>query len=160
MKVALLCASLSLTSTCPLWAATTTGVVTKVSDGDTVWVQPDADGPRLKLRVLGIDAPEICQLWGEQAQAALASKILHQHVQIDGSNLDQYGRLLATVTFNGQDMGQWMVSQGHAWSYRFRNSQGPYIAQETQARGLGLGLFSQTTLEEPRVFRQTHGPCR
>jgi micrococcal nuclease len=159
MRAALLCASILLTSACPLWATTFTGTITKVSDGDTVWVQPDGDGPRLKLRVQGIDAPEICQTWGGQAQAALASQVLHQQVQIVGSNLDQYGRVLATVSLNGQDMGQWMVSQGHAWSYRFRNSVGPYFAQENQARLNGLGLFSQTPLEEPRTFRQSHGPC-
>ena len=37
------------------------GVVTHVSDGDTVWVQPLQGGEAYKVRLLGIDAPEICQ---------------------------------------------------------------------------------------------------
>ena len=45
--------------------------VTHVTDGDTIWVQVEsADAPR-KLRLLGIDAPEICQAGGEASRAAL-----------------------------------------------------------------------------------------
>ncbi|MBS0437681.1 MAG: thermonuclease family protein, partial [Proteobacteria bacterium] len=50
-----------------------TGIVTHVSDGDTVWVKRD-DAPRrkpVKLRLAGIDAPERCQPWGAEASAAL-----------------------------------------------------------------------------------------
>lgn len=47
------------------------GVVTHVSDGDTVWVEPTQGGEAQKIRLLGIDAPEICQAWGPQARDAL-----------------------------------------------------------------------------------------
>jgi endonuclease YncB( thermonuclease family) len=33
------------------------GIVTHVSDGDTVWVQPLQGGEAHKVRLLGIDAP-------------------------------------------------------------------------------------------------------
>jgi micrococcal nuclease len=152
--------SLLLLCVLPLTAQALSGVVTKVSDGDTVWVQPDdADRP-VKLRLQGIDAPESCQAWGEQATAALAAKVLNQRVDIvNARDHDDYGRLLGTLTFKGQDMGAWMVTQGHAWSYRYRRSLGPYIAQETQARVQGRGLFSQAGFDEPRWFRKSHGPC-
>jgi endonuclease YncB( thermonuclease family) len=50
------------------------GVVTHITDGDTLWIQPNGAAsiiaPR-KIRVDGIDAPESCQLYGAQSTAAL-----------------------------------------------------------------------------------------
>lgn len=40
--------------------------VTRVSDGDTIWVQPLSGGRYRKLRLDGLDAPEICQLGGAE----------------------------------------------------------------------------------------------
>ena len=58
------------------------GVVTRVTDGDTVWVRPDEPKRKpVKLRLVGIDAPERCQAWGAQATAALAAQVLHRHVR-------------------------------------------------------------------------------
>ncbi|MDP3310892.1 MAG: thermonuclease family protein, partial [Polaromonas sp.] len=48
------------------------GTVTRVSDGDTLWVRPAAGGKPLKVRIDGIDAPEICQAGGRAARKALA----------------------------------------------------------------------------------------
>jgi endonuclease YncB( thermonuclease family) len=73
--------------------------------------------------------------------------------------VDQYGRLLARITLQGQDVGAWMVTQGHAWSYRYRRDAGPYAAQESQARAQGRGLFASTDAEQPRDFRKRHGSC-
>jgi hypothetical protein len=40
------------------------GVVTHVRDGDTVWIQSIHGGQTHKVRLQGLDAPEICQAWG------------------------------------------------------------------------------------------------
>jgi endonuclease YncB( thermonuclease family) len=58
------------------------GVVTYVSDGDTVWVQPLQGGKAHKVRLLGIDAPEICQPWGPQSRAALHAVLQGQVVEV------------------------------------------------------------------------------
>ena len=46
------------------FAATIKGTVTRVSDGDTVWVT-DAQRMRHKIRLVDIDAPESSQPFGE-----------------------------------------------------------------------------------------------
>lgn len=46
-------------------AAELVGNVTKVSDGDTVWVT-DNKGEREKIRLNGIDAPESTQAFGKK----------------------------------------------------------------------------------------------
>ena len=151
------------------------GRVTWVSDGDTVWVQ-DSVGATHKVRLLGIDAPEICQDHGHAAKEALQQLLQGHHVTVQGQQLDDYGRLLArlyiTPVASGQpseqenawsgstqDVGRWMVQRGHAWSYRYRNEPGPYVQEEQGARAAGLGLFAAGRAQRPRDFRRHHGPC-
>lgn len=140
------------------------GVVTKVTDGDTIWVRPvqcsEAVRCRLvKIRMQGIDAPERCQAWGTQATQALRSRLLNQTVQVNYSSRDVYGRVLGQVFMGREDIGAWMVKQGHAWSYRERRNAGPYAPEQARAERSGLGLFSESQATEPRVFRKRHGPC-
>ena len=108
------------------WAAR----VTHVSDGDTLWVQPSRGGKPRKIRLDGVDAPEICQAYG----------------------------VVARVSVQGQDMGRWMVRHGHAWSHRYRGQPGPYASLEARARVQHLGLW-RSSAEMPRQFRQRHGRC-
>lgn len=133
--------------------------VTRVFDGDTVWVQPLAGGRFRKLRLDGLDAPEICQNGGPESRDALARRVLGQKVTVTERQRDDYGRGLARLRHAGDDVGGWMVGSGQAWSYRWRRSLGPYQAQETLARTTRMGLFSQADAEEPRSFRRRHGPC-
>lgn len=135
------------------------GTVTHVSDGDTLWVRPQRGGAPRPVRIDGIDAPELCQAHGETARAALVGKVLGQVVQVRVRRHDDYGRDLARVSLRGRDMGGWLVSQGHAWSYRYRGQSGPYAQQEGHARARRLGLFVQGRAELPREFRRRHGPC-
>lgn len=135
-------------------------MVTHVTDGDTVWVQPAAGGPARKIRIVGIDAPEICQAYGVSAREALAAQLLRHTVRVQGRGGDSYGRLLGRLELQGQDVGQWMVWQGHAWSDRGRyGAAGSYAAQEMAARQARRGLWRERALA-PSVFRRRHGSCR
>ncbi len=135
------------------------GVVTRVSDGDTLWIAPTGGGAPRKVRITGIDAPESCQRGGAAAGAALRAKVLRRPVQVATRALDEYRRELATVQLDGQDLGAWLVMQGHAWSYRWRRDPGPYQREEQQARRAARGLFADPQPVNPREFRRTHGPC-
>ena len=135
------------------------GVVTRVVDGDTVWVQTTPERQTLKVRLSGIDAPEICQAGGVQARAALQQRVLGQQVTLAFQRHDDYGRVLATVALDGEDLGLWMVRNGHAWSYRYRRSAGPYAAEQAQAMQARRGLFESGSAENPRLFRKRHGSC-
>lgn len=135
------------------------GKVTYVTDGDTLWVQPDAGGPPRKLRIDGIDAPEICQSGGEAAHAVLAQHALHQRVAVTVRRYDTYGRGLARIRLNGRDLGAQMVVAGQAWSYHWHRHPGPYAAEEAVAWQSRRGLFALGQPELPRDFRLRHGPC-
>ncbi|QAZ38476.1 nuclease [Methylibium sp. Pch-M] len=140
------------------------GVVTRITDGDTVWVRPDATeghGRRkpVKLRLAGLDAPERCQPHGSAAGAALAARVQDRRVTVRRRATDMHGRALGTLWLDEQDVGAWLVAEGHAWSSRYGRDPGPYAAQEQRARAAGRGLFAVPDPELPRDFRRRHGPC-
>jgi micrococcal nuclease len=136
-----------------------TGEVTYVTDGDTLWVRPERGSPPRKLRLDGIDAPEICQAYGLESKEALVRRLLHRQVTVSTRAMDDYNRALVTVRLDGEDVGGWMVTQGYAWSYKFRQDDGPYAAEEKAARRRSKGLFADESAERPRDFRKRHGSC-
>ena len=143
-----------------LWASETlTGLVISIPDGDTLWVQPDNDRSPRKLRLLGVDAPEICQAGGIASRDALIRLIGHRRVSVTAKYVDVYGRDLVRIQMNGQDVAAQMVRSGHAWSNRWHKSLGPYAAEEAFARQAKVGLFAQPTPELPRDFRKRFGTC-
>ena len=134
-------------------------VVSRVSDGDTVWVRPVNGDPPRQVRIAGIDAPEICQAFGDDSREALAARVLRKRVVVDTSGQDDWRRVLARIELAHQDVGGWMVAQGYAWSYRFRGDPGPYAREEAGARRARAGLWRPGDAQAPRDFRVQHGPC-
>jgi micrococcal nuclease len=138
------------------------GTVTAVVDGDTVRVRPLAGGKPVSVRIDGIDAPEICQTGGKASRLALRARVMNQQVHVLAVAHDDYGRVVARLEIGQQDVGRWLVSQGHAWSYRHRSSAGPYAAEQSHAQGAGLGLFAPGAggpLVYPGDFRRNNGSC-
>jgi endonuclease YncB( thermonuclease family) len=136
-----------------------TGVVTHVVDGDSVHVRPAAGGAVRKIRIVGMDAPEICQAGGVASREALNDRIHKRVVTVSAKGQDVYGRDLAVIYLTREDVGQWMVQRGHAWSSRYRQDLGPYVQEEENAKLLGRGLFAEMPAEYPRDFRRRHGRC-
>ena len=136
------------------------GRVTHVSDGDSLWVQPeDAAHKPVEIRLADIDAPEICQPWGLQARDALKEQVGGKAVGVRVVGRDGYGRTLARVLLDGQSVNAWLVAEGHAYSHRTRWDQGPLVKQEKVARALRRGVHGQGGAILPKDFRRSHGPC-
>ena len=135
--------------------------VTYVVDGDSVWVQPLVGGKRQRLRIDGVDAPEICQTHGTESRQALQALGLNQRVRVTVWARDRYGRAIATVVrLQGDvDVGEYMVSGGWAWTDGHGMRLGKYWRAEAQARWAGRGLFAKRWPEAPADFRRRHGPC-
>lgn len=135
------------------------GEVTRVVDGDTLWVKTSTSSKPLKVRIQGIDAPEICQPGGLAARDFLMQKVSGQQVTVTSGARDDYGRTVGTVHWQGQDIGRWLVAQGHAWVYTYRSKKAPYSEEFSRAQGERRGLFSAAVVEEPREFRKRFGSC-
>ena len=129
-------------------------VVTHVTDGDTIWVSAGGGAQAIDVRLQGIDAPEICQDYGKVAASVLSHRVLHQTVSITSKARDKYGRMIARVSIGGEDLGAWLVANGHAWSNHYRQSLGTYGQQELAARQAGRGLWASGSAIEPKVFRK------
>jgi micrococcal nuclease len=137
---------------------TVQGLVTHVSDGDTLTLTPPGQAP-LQVRLRDIDAPEICQPWGEEAKRALAELALNKVATLQPTARDSYGRTVGVVLIDDLNVGRSLVENGHAWSIRTRWDQGPLVKQEKQARALSRGLHGQGGAVQPKEWRRTKGAC-
>lgn len=123
-----------------------TGKVTSVYDGDTIILHTDA-GTK-KIRLSGIDAPEIKQPFGIESRDALRQDVLNQSVTVDASKLDRYGRSVGKVLLEGEDINLKQVSRGLAWVYSSyikelnHEEQLLYVAAEKAANDARIGLWS------------------
>jgi endonuclease YncB( thermonuclease family) len=66
---------------------------------------------------------------------------------------------VGAVRVADQDLSVRQVEEGHAWSLRVRNDDGPLVKQERMARALGRGLHATAGAMKPWDFRRAHGPC-
>ncbi len=135
------------------------GTVSKVHDGDTITVNGES------IRLDGIDAPELAQSYGAQAQASLSRLVLGQAVKVAYSKTDQYGRIVGAVFTPGcQYANLEQVATGSAWFYRAYQCELSaaqrilFDRAETGAKSARLGLWAQTLPTAPWVFRNGSNP--
>ncbi len=78
---------------------------------------------------------------GKDAANALADKIARRPVTCEDLGRDRYKRTIARCVVGGEDLGEWMVSQGLALAYRRYSLD--YVEQEADAQsGAVSGLAS------------------
>lgn len=92
------------------------GTVVAVHDGDTVTVL-DASRQQTRVRVEGIDCPELHQAFGRKAKRFTSEVVYGKHVKVEGSKRDQYGRLIGRVLVNGRDLSLELARAGLAWHF-------------------------------------------
>ena len=86
-----------LLAACAVQAASSVhGKVVAVADGDTVTVL-SAKNKRYKIRLQGVDAPELRQAFGRQSKKSLSDLVFGQPVRVQLQGKDRYGRWLGKV---------------------------------------------------------------
>lgn len=111
-------AALLLLAAPTILAATLTGRVVKVTDGDTINVL-DHTNSQHRIRLQGIDAPERKQAYGNASRKHLASLVAGKTVTVEWDKKDRYGRIVGFVIVDGQDMNLEQLKAGMAWFYRY-----------------------------------------
>ena len=92
--------------------------VVGVSDGDTITVLT-AEKRQVKIRLLGIDAPETDQDFGGHAKQACSDLAFGKPVTIREHDKDRYGRTVAEVILpDGRSLNRELVGSGMAMWYR------------------------------------------
>jgi endonuclease YncB( thermonuclease family) len=140
---------------------TVEGFVQKTSDGDTMTLIT-RDRTKLRVRLYGIDAPEVRhekkagQPFGEEANSALAEKVMRKEVAITTQDRDQYKRVVGIIRIGNRNINEEMVREGWAWAYR-EFLRGPYVSEfinaEREERERKLGLWQQFNPQSPWEFR-------
>ncbi len=86
----------------------------RVVDGDTFWV----NSQRTRIRVWGLDAPEVGQAGGSAATAQLAGLVSGRSVQCNMRDVDRYGRVVGQCWLpDGRDIAEAMIASGAAREY-------------------------------------------
>ena len=138
--------------------------VSAVNDGDTVSVI--VNKKQEKVRLIGIDAPEIVQKpWGWEAkkflESVMSSSGWRVRLEFDVDKRDKYGRILAYLrTADGKLVNLLLVKGGYAMIFTLppnvRYSSEFRTAQQ-EAREGRLGIWSEKGLKErPADYRKEH----
>lgn len=125
-----------------------------VIDGDTF------DIGRTRIRLFGIDAPELSQhcrdgdgrsyACGILAKEALNDMVRGKTVSCDPQDIDIYGRAVAVCTTGERDLNAAMVDAGLAVAYRHYSHS--YVRDEEAARRDHRGLWAGS-FEMPEDYR-------
>lgn len=148
MKKTLTAALILTVLSAQAWAFT--GAVTRVHDGDTLTV----DGRRVRL--FGIDAPELDQPGGAASREYLARLVQGRSVEVVEKDIDAYGRVVGVVlAHDGREVNAMMVRAGHAWVYRtYCRDCAELKRDEALARREGLGLWGEPRPVPPWKWRK------
>ncbi|EHE1099196.1 thermonuclease family protein [Campylobacter upsaliensis] len=136
-----------------------TGKVSRVIDGDTIELlaKTSKENPynhiaKLKIRLYGIDAPELKQAYGKEAKEFLSALVLKQEVSLIIENKDKYDRFVGTLFLKGQDINKEMVKNGYAHAYESFSKK--YLAEQADAKMFKLGLWQDERVMSPSEFRK------
>ena len=135
------------------------GKVERVMDGDTVQLIT-ANSIKVKIRLLGIDAPESTQDFGPESTEHLIGLIESRRVTAQCIGVDRYKRSLCKIVANDVDLNLEQLKSGLAWHYKeyaysqSEKDQEVYASAETQARQARVGLWQSESRIPPWEYRK------
>lgn len=135
LRRSLLALAMTMTMAMPATAAETIRGPARVLDGDTLMV----DGTRIRLG--GVDAPEMSDPRGPVARGALDDLIGGRLVACTPTDATTHGRIVARCTAAGRDLGDAMIRDG--WAFAYRTFTADYDEAEAEARRRGVGFWQQ-----------------
>lgn len=134
------------------------GRIVAITDGDTVTLL-DSDKRQYKIRLNGIDTPEMGQPFGRAARQHLSDLVANQKVVADCVKTDRYGREVCQIWVDAVDAGLEQLRSGLAWYFeRYAHDLKPssrqtYSSAETQAKSARMGLWSDAQPTAPWDWR-------
>ncbi len=115
--------------------------VTSVVDGDTVHARLD-DGTTVTVRLDGIDAPERNEPFATEARNAARVLLFDRRVQLRGTDVDRYQRLVARVVVGTLDSSVELVARGLACHFTQYSSDPGLARAQATARQQHTGFWA------------------
>ena len=134
-----------------LFLASCSYKVTKVFDGDTIEIKSGLTVKRIRLA--GIDCPELSQKYGDSAKIKTAEICLNKSVTLIKIGSDKYGRSIAFVFVGQISVNKALLRLGYAWHYSYFDHSPELAGVEAEARIKHLGLWADKNPVEPYKFR-------
>jgi endonuclease YncB( thermonuclease family) len=125
--------------------------VARVADGDTIEAVPAGEQRPVRIRLEGIDAPELGEAFGRESLTQLRILLIGHLVRVSGRDMDRYGRLVARVTVQGQDASVAMLRAGLACHAFSRDAA--LAREEAMARSAERGFWSRQATKPRCVGR-------
>jgi endonuclease YncB( thermonuclease family) len=136
-----------------------TARVVGVTDGDTLTVLHARHSATVRL--VGVDAPEKRQAYGDSAKRFTADLAFDRTVTVRTTGRDRNGRLLGEIVLpDGRSLNQELVRAGMAWWFRRYSRDGRLARLEEEARAGRRGLWADPAPEPPWDFRGRRGSVR
>lgn len=136
--------------------AGTSAAVARVLDGDSLVVTLDSE--EREVRLIGINAPEGSECFGDEARTSLEQLAGTGPVILvaDGEETDQYGRLLRYLFVDGLNINRELLARGAAIVLQGEHSaNAEFAATSDRAATNGRGLWAPdacgTTVAMPSV---------
>ncbi|QKG58786.1 thermonuclease family protein [Hymenobacter sp. BRD128] len=135
----------TLALTGPAWEL---GRVVRVLDGDTYEVL--TGGQVVRVRLLGVDAPEASQPFGHQATNSVRAYLSGRLVRLQRQGVDLYGRTLGVLRVPVASpwpapaavaLDSVLVVRGWAWAFDPSHVVAARASQQTEAQRTGRGLW-------------------
>jgi len=123
-----------------------------VTDGDSIVILT-REKKQIKIRLEGIDCPELSQDFGQKARQSICDLCFNKNVRIEKSGEDRYGRTLAFVYVGDICLNEELLKQGLAWQYKEYNQDPGLTLLEDDARSKKIGLWSLPSPTPPWDFR-------
>ena len=127
-------------------------LVVAVTDGDTIRVRC-MDSGQIRVRLVGIDAPERGQAFGSRSRQALNSLCYRKRAEIRSTGYDKFGRMLGYVRCAGKDANASQVRSGMAWVDRYATDRNLHRLQ-WEARRARRGLWADKKAIAPWEWRK------
>lgn len=127
--------------------------IISIPDGDTLNII-NGSNKKIKIRLYGIDAPEITQKYGKASRDYLRKIVKNKHLTYKIHSKDDYGRVVATLYGDNKDLNYEMIKAGLAWHYRYYYKSKKYAEAEKNARKQKLGLWKGSNPQAPWDYRR------
>ena len=128
------------------------GKVVGVHDGDSITLLT-AEKREVKVRLEGIDAPELKQPFGNASKQSLSELVFGKNVRVQVTGMDRYKRTLGHVFIGEVWVNLAQVERGLAWHYKKYSKDETLSESEVRARGELLGLWREGTAVPPWEWR-------
>lgn len=133
------------------------GLVTKVSDGDTIQITTP-EKTKLRVRLYGIDAPEMPkptpppgyarvhgEYFGKDCKKALETKIMGKEIRMDVMDIDKYKRTVGIIWLESRNINLEMIREGYTKAYE-EYLKAPYrsefLSAQKEARSSRRGIWN------------------